>query len=707
MKSLNNLKNIKIISSFLSFFPKLITKIKKVNFRYIITFPILLFFYIFSHAFAHLVNFKFFPKKIKNKIYPNLSKTYHKIISLLDLSPPGNISEVDLIELSLSNMRTKKTRTFVTIGGMAVGVGIIVFLVSVGYGLQDVVVSRVARLEEMRQTDVSPKTGTHLKLDDKTLSDFQQLQNVNSVLPVIAVVGRISYQKSISDVAVYGVTKDYLNSSAIKPVKGKIFESNNFSVSLDSNQTETGQVAGVTTDTTDTDQTIKYGDVIQEVNFTITPGTWVKIRQDPSVNSPILGFSKREEGLSFGYQVWGSNYLSEDSYGQSGYDEDGKTLGEWVKSTFNLWQETNCDINTDPDCLEGKYLPIRDSDGSILQKEGYTSRININLNQALIEENNSRVLGITTDDDGIDDINTNNSSVNTGSLTLIELSEVSSESAAKEVNKTIKKIDLSNLAEKETVVNRAVLNLLGIEEADAVGKKFEISFVVVGDLLGKDNSKIESNSVEYTIVGVTPEEKTPLIYVPFIDIRSLGLSNFSQVRVVSNDNNSLPKIRQQIEAMGFLTYSVSDTVNQINDLFTTIRTLLIILGMVALFVAALGMFNTLTVSLIERTREVGLMKAIGVKSSEVEQLFLTESILMGVFGGFFGIILGFLLGKLLGLVLSVFAVIKGVGFIDVSTVPLSLVIFISILSLVVGIITGIYPAKRAKKISALNALRYE
>jgi putative ABC transport system permease protein len=80
---------------------------------------------------------------------------------------------------------------------------------------------------------------------------------------------------------------------------------------------------------------------------------------------------------------------------------------------------------------------------------------------------------------------------------------------------------------------------------------------------------------------------------------------------------------------------------------------------------------------------------------------------MGILGGLLGIITGFLAGKLAGLVLSLFAVFQGVGYVDISYIPASFTVVIIILSLLVGIVTGIYPARRATKISALNALRYE
>jgi len=306
-------------------------------------------------------------------------------------------------------------------------------------------------------------------------------------------------------------------------------------------------------------------------------------------------------------------------------------------------------------------------------------------------------LGVTTDATG---------SAKTTAELGVDWVEIASEAGIIAPPET-KTVELAGNAKRQAVVNRAMLKILGINEGEAVGKKFNVSFVVVGELLEESKEKIESAATEYTIVGVTPEEKTPVFYVPFIDLRSLGITNYSQVKLVVKDQAELAKARRQVEAMGYMTRSVADTVEQINSLFSTLRTVLILLGMVALSVAALGMFNTLTVSLLERTREVGLMKAMGMKSSEVSELFLTESMIMGFFGGVLGIVLGVVLGKIAGLILSFFAIFKGVGFVDISYVPISFVLVIIFLSLLVGIATGIYPAKRATKISALNALRYE
>jgi putative ABC transport system permease protein len=263
------------------------------------------------------------------------------------------------------------------------------------------------------------------------------------------------------------------------------------------------------------------------------------------------------------------------------------------------------------------------------------------------------------------------------------------------------------MTDLDAVVNRGFIKVLGLDENQAIGQKFSVTFIATGKLLNEDQDRIESIPVEYSIIGVTPDERTPLFYVPFVHLSSLGIHNYSQAKVVVNKEQNLAEVRENIESMGYSTTSVSDTVSQINSLFATLRMLLALVGMVALSVASLGMFNTLTVSLLERTREVGLLKAMGMKSYEVRDLFLAESMIMGSLGGILGITFGLLIGFILELILSAFSVVKGAGFLSIISIPLPFAATIIVLSFLVGILTGIYPARRAKKITALNALRYE
>jgi len=119
------------------------------------------------------------------------------------------------------------------------------------------------------------------------------------------------------------------------------------------------------------------------------------------------------------------------------------------------------------------------------------------------------------------------------------------------------------------------------------------------------------------------------------------------------------------------------------------------------------MFNTLTVSLLERTREIGGMKVIGMVSEEIQDLFLAEAMIMGFAGGICGIFFGFVLGQLTSLAISLFSITQGLGYLQVAYIPVSFVLFILLISFIVGILTGLYPARRARRTSALNALRYE
>jgi len=612
----------------------------------------------------------------KNKFLNSLALKNTRFVNSLDRSDTSGVSQLYLMEIAFKNMAAKKTRTIVTIGGMAIGISFIVFLVSIGYGLQEVVVARVARLDELKQAEVVPGLSADLALTDATINKFKEIKNVESVLPLIAVIGRVSYQNSNSDLAVYGATSDYLKYSALQPIKGTLFESN--ATTLEVNKIKSNP---------ENEGTAKHGEKIKDVSMNIESGTWLKVRENPETKAKIIGYTKRVEGITSGEEFWGDTYADDNKAGVAGKNSDGMVLGKWVKSEFLLWEKKSCSVVEDSECEDGQYIVLRDKDNSQVQKAGYAAEIGMTISN---NDQSAKVLGVNTTEDN-------------GSLPVVEMASESAGIADQQVEK----VSIDSQEKKEIVVNQSVLQLLSIDENQAIGKELSLSLVVVGELLEDPNVRIESAPLNYKIVGVIPDEGTPIIYVPFMDVRSLGVNKYSQVKVIAKDNNSLRDVRTTIESAGYGTVSVSDTVAQIDSLFSNFRLLLSVLGLVALSVAALGMFNTLTVSLLERTREVGLMKAMGLKSDEVKSLFLTESMIMGLYGGILGLLLGIGLGKLLSLILSALSVVKGVGFVDVSYVPLSFVVFVIFLSILVGIATGYYPAKRATKISALNALRYE
>lgn len=612
----------------------------------------------------------------------------------------SGINSVNLITMGVKNITHKKARSFITIGGMAIGIGSIVFLLSLGYGLQRMVVNKVARLDELKQANITAQPGSRVRINDEQLARISKFQDVKAVLPLISVVGKISYQSSVIDLAVYGVTSRYLAESAEKPVKGVLFQSDELARSYTDTSAE--EVAGAST------RRIRgvVGDEIGSINYTIEPEVWVKVRDNPSTDAPVIGYTKRSEGQAVGKLVIGSPYLN-GKYPEieihQGDFENVQKAGQWLKEEFQLWEEATCDpVNTGCDPT-GNYKVRKDAEGKAMQSEGYIDLAHVGLIKSPLKES-GQVLGLEAKvNQGIETIDIKDLSASASALA--SLAEIASESAR--LVSAVKNVDISSTAKRQAVVNRAMLTVLDIKESEAIGKEFETSFVVTGDLLNESDAKIESLPLKYKIVGVVPQSDTPFFYVPFIDLRSLGVDNFSQAKLIARTDNTLGKVRQQVEGLGFSTTSASDTVAQIDSLFQTVRFMLLALGIVALSVAAMGMFNTLTVSLLERTHEVGLMKTMGMKSNEIENLFLVESVVMGVLGGMAGLIVGFGGGKLASIVLTLIALRSGVGVIDVSYVPPDLVFYIVLLSLFVGFVTGIYPAQRAKYISALNALHYE
>ena len=184
---------------------------------------LLLFFYIIGIGIKKILSLKFFPRFISSPIYNVLSNIYKKTTNIFDRNKNGEISKLSLISLSMSNLKAKKTRTYVTIGGMVVGIGAIVFLVSLGYGLQRLVISRVAKLNQLKQANVTTQVGGKEQINDKSIYDFKAIPNVTEVLPIISVVGGVNYKGSISNMAVYGVTSNYFKASNIQLLDGKFF----------------------------------------------------------------------------------------------------------------------------------------------------------------------------------------------------------------------------------------------------------------------------------------------------------------------------------------------------------------------------------------------------------------------------------------------------------------------------------------------------
>jgi len=666
-------------------FPKIIKII-----TLFIGFFILLIFFLFSKVIDLLNRFKYTAFIIK-KITPiwdkRLKKLHEIIVEKIEKSRSSEVKRSYLITLGYKNLMTKKVRTLITILGMSLGVGVIVLLLSLGYGIEKMVIGKVASLDELRMIDVSSSENTALRLNRQIVEKIEKLKDVEKLLPMVSVVGRVNYNKAITDVLVYAVSRSYLDSNKTKLVKGKLFTSNSiFPKTKASESLETGEVAGIETQMPSGQLNSKISE--NQVYFNINPETAAIAWKDCNISSEILGYTSRIEGGLRGDEIWGGDYYPFTNKGREGYDEKRKVfLGKWIKANVALFEKTK----------DETLIPKLDEYGR--QK----------WETVCLQEKNLQIIGDTLKfadvlGEATESATYDTSVVATDSSGMEFVTLEASGSAAKTTTKTLA---FETPPEEQAVVSAGFLSLLNIPVDKSIGKDFKVSFIIVKSLMPEIDGKVLTSEVNYKIIGVTDDTDSAYFYIPFADIYKLSIKNFSQLKVVLSKKESLPGVRKEIETFGFRTASTVDTVSQIESLFANLRILLGLLGLVALGVASLGMFNTLTVSLLERTREIGGMKAMGMVSSEVQDLFLAEAMTMGLSSGIGGLILGISVGKLISFLISVFAITKGQGYLDLTYTPPIFIIFILLSSFVVGALTGLYPAQRAKKISALNALRYE
>jgi putative ABC transport system permease protein len=259
--------------------------------------------------------------------------------------------------------------------------------------------------------------------------------------------------------------------------------------------------------------------------------------------------------------------------------------------------------------------------------------------------------------------------------------------------------------------NEAIINTAGQTQfaaADIIGKQITVNTVLKPELLAPgENVKSKKVTVNLIVVGVIDDKSAPYIYVPLDVLTAEGATSYTGAKVKVANKDQVDKARVQIENLGFKATSIKDTVDQINSFFSIFQVVLMSFGAIAIIVACLGMFNTLTISLLEKTREVGFMKALGTTRRDIYRLFISESILIGSLGSFVGIIIGVMLGVSLNLSIAGLAKATGNQAVEIFYTPVLLIVVIVTVSVAISFFTGLYPARRAARINALDAMRYE
>jgi putative ABC transport system permease protein len=228
------------------------------------------------------------------------------------------------------------------------------------------------------------------------------------------------------------------------------------------------------------------------------------------------------------------------------------------------------------------------------------------------------------------------------------------------------------------------------------------------------------------VTGVLKEtrgESDWTIYLPLDQIKSLNewaqgrrinynKEGYSQVVVKVRDVEKVLDISDQITQMGFQAFTPQSFVQGINNFYVILQFIFGGVGAIALLVAAIGIANTMAMSILERTREIGLMKAVGATNRDVLAIFLGEAAGIGFLGGLGGVIIGWLAGQGINVIALVYLANQAgqqggaPPSIAVYT-PVWLPLFALIFSTIIGMISGLYPALRAATMIPVLALKYE
>lgn len=258
------------------------------------------------------------------------------------------------------------------------------------------------------------------------------------------------------------------------------------------------------------------------------------------------------------------------------------------------------------------------------------------------------------------------------------------------------------------MLSPAVLKLFGIDDISSfVGEKVSFRLLVPatdgsGDVFEVPIAK------EYVVRGITKEEGVLNAVMMLPELRNhVGIDEYERIQVRVDQNINLPIVEERLIEQGYRVTALSKTVEQASKIFQGVQAVLATFGGIALIVSAIGMFNTMTVTLLERTKEIGIMRTIGASPNDVKYLFVSESIVVGFMGGLSGIVMGVTLGVTVNLFLNFIAGQFGGQSVTLFSFPLPFLLFIALFSAAVGYLTGVFPARRASTLNPLDAIRYE
>lgn len=250
-----------------------------------------------------------------------------------------------------------------------------------------------------------------------------------------------------------------------------------------------------------------------------------------------------------------------------------------------------------------------------------------------------------------------------------------------------------------------------------------------GERNRSESTASDGKKIDYTVydaqgVGILENENDETAYSVYMNIDTVKKINEETAKAESNyrnnkkeyqnaqvyveDMDSVKLVSQTIKDMGFQTFGLIDMLDELKKTSNMIQAVLGGIGAISMLVAALGISNTMIMSIYERTKEIGIMKVIGANIRDIKYLFLFEAAFIGFVGGMVGLGLSYGLSSILNTVLGAsFGASMGMEGSTISIIPWWLSLSTLAFSTIIGVLAGYIPAKRAMRLSALESLRNE
>ncbi|HEX8708934.1 MAG TPA: ABC transporter permease [Pyrinomonadaceae bacterium] len=186
------------------------------------------------------------------------------------------------------------------------------------------------------------------------------------------------------------------------------------------------------------------------------------------------------------------------------------------------------------------------------------------------------------------------------------------------------------------------------------------------------------------------------------------MEGYSSATVRVADVVALTDVRKRLDELGFTSFSIIDQLEQLRTVFLIINSALGLLGGISLLVASFGIANTMIMSILERTREIGIMKAIGAEDREIKLIFFVEAAVIGLAGGVLGSLVAWGIDALANRLAFRFILEpRGASYVDFFALPAYLWLGAILFAVLVSIIAALYPAARAARIDPVRALRHD